>query len=206
MMEAKPPAHSSHGRTRAALRRRMAPLLETELPLEGVVFRSVGLRYATGEDFLGGHGASLYGGRWNPPGLRAVYASGSPITAVKEAYQSFLHYGFQPQTLKARVLVALRFHLHRVLDLQSAEVLMQLRVGPAALVAEGWQEAIGKGEAVLTQDLGQLACELGWEALCVPSAQDPEGWNLVLFPQTLLPESWVEVVDKESLPRHPVLT
>lgn len=160
--------------TRRSLRERMQTCLPHAVALDGVGFRSVGMKYATEGDLLSGHGAGYYGGRWNPPGLRAVYASSSPVTAVKEAYQVFLNHGI-------------------------AAVHIRLR----DILGERWAEAQRQGGGAWSQQAGRCAFELGFEGLLAPSVQDRDGRNLVLFPDALLPGSSLAVVAAEDLPQHP---
>ena len=47
-------------------------------PWSGVIFRSVSPRYARPSDILSGQGAYQAGGRWNAPGVYAIYGSLEP--------------------------------------------------------------------------------------------------------------------------------
>lgn len=51
---------------------------------DGVVYRSSTPRYATEADILTGEGSRRVGGRWNPTGIAAVYASLTSETAMAE--------------------------------------------------------------------------------------------------------------------------
>jgi RES domain-containing protein len=52
----------------------------------GVIFRSVSPRYARPNDILSGHGAYQAGGRWNAPGVYAIYGSLEPGLAADESF------------------------------------------------------------------------------------------------------------------------
>lgn len=189
--------------TRRSLRERMQACLPHAVALDGVGFRSVGMKYATEGDLLSGHGAGYYGGRWNPPGLRAVYASSSPVTAVKEAYQVFLNHGIAAVHIRPRVLVGIRMRAQRLLDLTDAAIRRRLDIRLRDILGERWAEAQRQGGGAWSQQAGRCAFELGFEGLLAPSVQDRDGRNLVLFPDALLPGSSLAVVAAEDLPPHP---
>ena len=50
----------------------------------GIAYRLVPQRYADSQNLLSGTGAALKGGRWNPPGVPAVYLSEDAALAVRE--------------------------------------------------------------------------------------------------------------------------
>src|SRR5690606_15680679 len=91
-------------------------------PFDGLVIRSVAVRYASEQELLSGVGAAAVGGRWNPPGLKAIYASLSPVTAVREVYREFESVGFEVSSLRPRVFCGAKVHLQQVLDLADARV------------------------------------------------------------------------------------
>jgi len=43
-------------------------------PLKDIFYRSTTTKYADDTDLITGEGSRLHGGRWNPPGIAAVYA------------------------------------------------------------------------------------------------------------------------------------
>ncbi|MDP2361200.1 MAG: RES family NAD+ phosphorylase [bacterium] len=186
-----------------ALRGRILACLPHAMAFDGVGFRSVGMKYATEGDLLSGHGASCYGGRWNPPGMRAVYVSLSPVTAVKEAYQLFLRNGISAAQIRPRVLAGLHLRVQRLLDLTDTSVRRRVGFRLRDLLEE-WAAIQHQGGEAGTQSVGRCAFELGFEGLLAPSVQDPHGSNLVVFPERLLPGSELLVMAAGDLPPHPL--
>lgn len=74
-------------------------LLAKASSYDGVIVRSVGTKYANEDDFLSGRGAAQFGGRWNRPGILAIYGATDILTAILEAYQSFIASGFSLSNL-----------------------------------------------------------------------------------------------------------
>ena len=182
----------------------IADCLPLAVTIQATVFRSAGIRYSTESDFLSGNGAAKVGGRWNPPGLRAVYASLDPVTATKESYQNFSAYGFKKQVIKPRVFIGADVDLHLLLDLSNRKVLGRLGFSITDLVNEDWHAIQSSGEESWTQAIGRGCFLAGFEGLLAPSARDlPKGRNLVYFPQNLMRGSSVELLGKDELPKHP---
>jgi len=89
-------------------------------PWSGVIFRSVSPRYARPSDILSGQGAYQAGGRWNAPGIYAIYGSLEPGLAADESFNFLLqHFGWQNRDVPPRMLVGIRASLRAVLDLTS---------------------------------------------------------------------------------------
>jgi RES domain-containing protein len=167
----------------------------------GVVYRSASPRYANKGDLLTGVGSKRAGARWNPPrSFPTVYASLDPHTALDEVLAHFRHYGIPIESAMPRVTVSVRVRLGRVLDLTDGKTRSVLRVSARRMLGEPWREEQAAGREALTQALGRLAHELGWEALLVPSAARREGANLVLFPDNLSHESALEIINVGELP------
>jgi RES domain-containing protein len=159
----------------------IASCLPDAIALDQVLYRSAAVKHANADDFLSGAGAAVSGGRWNPVGMKAAYASLSIDTAIKEAYQNILHYGFPPSTIRPRVMAGAHVELGCVLDLTDPSIRRRLGF-----------------------TLSREAGEAGFEGLLAPSAQDrPRGVNVVIFSDRLLPGSKIVILGEEELPPHP---
>jgi RES domain-containing protein len=111
---------------------------------------------------LSGEGARLYGGRWNPPGFRCVYAAGSRALAVLEL---LVH--LSPQT---------RGMAFRLLEIEVPDELMAPSVTPPS----GWDGHPAGNES---QDHGLQWLKRGKHgALRVPSVVIPQEHNVLLNP------------------------
>ncbi|MGO9600463.1 MAG: RES family NAD+ phosphorylase [Isosphaeraceae bacterium] len=174
------------------------------VPWSGVVYRSATPRYANRDDLLTGVGSKSAGARWNPPrSFPTVYASLDPHTALDEFLAHFRHYGFPIESAMPRITVSVRVHLGRVLDLVDGPTRSVLRVSARRMLDEPWREEQAAGREALTQALGRLGHERGWEAILVPSAARRGGVNLIHFPDNLAAGSTLEIVNVGDLPSRP---
>lgn len=114
--------------------KRIVSCLPQATPYRSTAFRSAGVKYANETDFLSGEGASYYGGRWNPPGVKAIYASSDPVTAVRESYQEFMKYGFSQQDIKPRVMAGIELQLDCLLDLSETKIRRKIGFGKRFLL------------------------------------------------------------------------
>jgi RES domain-containing protein len=110
-----------------------------------------------------GEGAFLHGGRWNSKGVRAVYCSLDPATAILEVA---VHIGFEALDTVAHVLTAMR-----IVDPASVHV-----VDPAALPNPNWLRPgiPGRGQ----QNHGNLLLSRH-KFIAIPSAVSVHSWNLL---------------------------
>ena len=99
-----------------------------------------------------------------------------------------------------RVTVAVRIELTGVLDLTDGVNRSTMRVSAHRMLREPWREEQAAGREALTQALGRLAYELGWEALVVPSAARRGGVNLIIFRDNLARGTKIEIVNVGDLP------
>lgn len=165
----------------------------------GVVVRSVNTKYATASDFFSGVGASKSGGRWNRKGLEATYTSLDIETAIKEAYQNLLHYGFPISNIRPRTTAGARVKLKKVLDITVPAILQKIGFKTKDLVIEDWRAIQRAGEESWTQSIGRACFVAGFEGLIVPSARNPRGKNLFMFPSNFMKSSVLEILGKEDL-------
>lgn len=121
----------------------------------GTIVRSVGTKYANEDDFLTGAGASKYGGRWNRPGVVAIYASTDILTATMEAYQQFLAFGFSLSSIQPRVTAGAKVALHKVFDLTSPSNRRKIGFSRDELVSEDWHAIQLAGDESWTQAIGR---------------------------------------------------
>lgn len=141
---------------------------------KGPLYRAINPKYAT--DPLSGEGARLYGGRFNPKGMAALYTSLTPETAIKEANQIG---SFQPVTL-----VCYEAEIDAVLDGRDPRALSSVGVGAADLADPTWRNRMKKSGEAPTQALARRLVAAGYSGLLVPSfaprATDDDV-NLVLW-------------------------
>ena len=118
-------------------------------PWSGVIFRSVLPQYARPNDILSGHGSCQAGGRWNAPGIYAIYGSLEPGLAADESFNFLLrHFGWQSRDVPPRMLVGIRVSLRAVLDLTNLKsVLTPLDL--EHLLLEDWRKTNGERKDAL---------------------------------------------------------
>ncbi|NQT41230.1 MAG: RES family NAD+ phosphorylase [Planctomycetes bacterium] len=167
----------------ASLVRKLGRLTPQASAFEATGYRSASPRYATETDLLTGEGSRRCGGRWNPPGLAAVYASLTPETAMAETLALARYSGWAAEVAMPRTFVAMSFNLKRVLDLTDGNIRRRLAFSRKRMIESDWRAAVS---APLSQLLGQAAAEVGLEGLLVPSAVEPYGGrNIVAFPRNI---------------------
>jgi RES domain-containing protein len=115
-----------------------------------------------------GEGAFRYGGRWNTKGVRAVYCSIDPSTAILEVT---VHKGFRVLDTVAHILTAVN-----IADLSSVHV-----VDPASLPNPNWVRPgiPGAGQQAYGD---QLLSE--HKFIAIPSAVSSHSWNLIFVAAT----------------------
>ncbi len=140
----------------------------------GLLYRALNPIYA--REPLSGRGAQVYGGRFNPKGTPALYASLSPVTALREANQVG---ALQPTTL-----VAYEADVRPVFDTRDAEALAGFGMTPEDLASAAWRDdMIATGESG-TQAFARRLIVAGYAALLVPSfarGAAPTDLNLALW-------------------------
>jgi RES domain-containing protein len=140
---------------------------EILVPWSGVIFRSVSPRYARPSDILSGQGAYQAGGRWNAPGIYAVYGSLEPGLAADESFNFLLqHFGWQSRDVPPRMLAGIRASLRAVLDLTSLTD-VRLPLDLEELLSEDWRKTNGGRKESRSQALGRAVTDLA-EGILTP--------------------------------------
>lgn len=146
------------------------PLIPLAIPL----WRMLSIRYQRVP--CSGEGARLYGGRWNPKGVAALYLATDPATAVAEYYQDLP---------KPGTLVPYRLEARTIADLTDTHG------GPADATVEHACTAQWKAMAARMREhpeksppswaLARELIDAGAEGALVPSVQNRGGTCLVLW-------------------------
>lgn len=165
-------------------------------PWQGTFYRFQAIDFPTPTQILNGAGARQRGGRWNRPGMSAIYGSLSDVTALEECKANDRYYGVV--TKGPRLLVAVEARLTATVDLTSAPVRRALGVTLEELDAEDWRKVQQQGFESISQALGRAAAACSASGLLVSSAAVPQGTNLVVFPGNRNADR-LKVVEEEKL-------
>jgi RES domain-containing protein len=139
----------------------------------GRLYRALNPLYA--RDPLSGRGAGLYGGRFNPKGVPALYTALSILTAVKEANQVG---ALQPITL-----VSYHADIENVFDTRDPEALASFGMDAATLADPSWRDRMIDGKSP-TQEFAVALIEAGFHGMLVQSfvrGAREDDLNLVLW-------------------------
>jgi RES domain-containing protein len=125
-------------------------------------------------------GSLLVPGRYNAPGIPALYTSFRRIVACAE----FTRLVADDQIMDAASMLTLLVRVNRVLDLQNATTRKLLATSREELLAPRIP-----GKICPTQRLSEAAIAIGVDSIIAPSAVVPTETNLIIFPQqhTIVP-------------------
>jgi RES domain-containing protein len=158
----------------------------------GTFFRFQTVDFPVPKEILSGEGARQHGGRWNPPGLGALYGSLTESTALAECKANDRYYGVNNRS--PRLLVAIEAQLNWVLDLTNPATRRLLKVTLAELGSEDWRKLQNAGKESFTQAIGRAVAVVGGSGLLARSAAIPQGMNVVIFPGAVASDR-LEVMD-----------
>jgi RES domain-containing protein len=119
-------------------------------------------------------GAVTRGGRFNPPGIAALYTSLQRVTALSEVTDLVS----DDDPLVPYLMLTAEYEIDRVLDLTDVDVLNCLELTAAELVERIPRFALGTAP---TQFLGEAAVAARFQAIIAPSRPQRDGTNLVIF-------------------------
>lgn len=161
------------------------------LRYDGKLYRALNPVYA--REPLSGRGAELYGGRFNPMGMPALYTSLSIMTALREANQIG---NLQPTTL-----VSYDAEIDSVFDGRNEIALAAEDMDAATLAGMTWRDemkAIGEAK---TQAFARRLIGAGYNGLLVRSfaaGTTIEDLNLVLWRWSDGPAARLVLIDDEN--------
>lgn len=168
-------------------------MITSQLPIPVDLFRMNVPRYASTP--LSGAGAARAGGRYNRPGLEALYLSLEIPTAIAEYQQSSPH-------LLPATICSYPATLPPLVDLRL------LGTGTWDTIWQDWNvdwrqiQADGKIDPP-TWDMGDLALDAGIPGIIFPSIVNPCGTNVVLFLEAIRGKGTITVHDPNgTLPKN----
>ncbi|RWH90169.1 MAG: RES domain-containing protein [Mesorhizobium sp.] len=157
---------------------------------DGKVYRALNPIYA--REPLSGRGAELYGGRFNPKGVPALYTSLSVMTALREANQVG---NFQPTTL-----VSYEAEVDNIFDCRDAVALAAEGMDAASLADTTWRDQMKASGEAKTQAFARRLIGAGYSGLLVRSfaaGSTAEDMNLVLWRWADIPPARLILIDDE---------
>ncbi|RDL48817.1 hypothetical protein BLJAPNOD_04275 [Ensifer sp. M14] len=144
------------------------------LHYQGKLYRALNPIYA--REPLSGRGAELYGGRFNPKGMPALYTSLSIMTALREANRVG---NLQPTTL-----VSYDADIERVFDSRDDAALRAEGMDAAMFADTTWRDQMKANGEAETQAFARRLAAAGYHGLLVTSfapGATSDDLNLVLW-------------------------
>lgn len=177
-----------------AARAQLEELISNAAPLEGNFFRSVAFQYFHPDDVISGEGPRVYGGRFVPVGIPAVYASVEEDTALREAANRQATLRGQDNTdfrAYPRLTYVLHIKTERSLNLSTvlAPDLQRVVV-----------DCLGPGQHFASQQLANIWIAEGIDSIIFPSATGV-GHNVAVYVANAQPES-VSVLNRDEIIAH----
>lgn len=171
----------------------------------GTVFRYTSPEYATLKEFLSGRGSSSGDGRWHLKDRNTpiVYTSTDFETASREAMAKVRYYGWAPEQVLPLVVAAAKVNFVKLLDVtKGLTSAPSLAITVEEITKLDWRKIRDEGGVAITQAIGVLAYDEGFEGLLVPSAAAPgtKGVNLLYFPDRLPMDRKPELINPRDLP------
>ncbi|HQS45496.1 MAG: hypothetical protein B7Y12_02360 [Rhizobiales bacterium 24-66-13] len=158
---------------------------------DGKLYRALNPIYA--REPLSGRGAELYGGRFNPKGVPALYTSLSVMTALREANQVG---NLQPTTL-----VAYEAEIDGIFDCRDDAALSAEGMDAAAIADTTWRDQMKASGEAKTQALARRLIGAGYNGLLVRSfaaGSTAADLNLVLWRWSNAAPARLVLIDDEN--------
>lgn len=174
----------------------MASLAARPATHDGYCYRATKPRFGNARDALSGQGSQYAAGRYHAQGaFLIVYSSGTPEGAIWEFTHTARVSSLYVADLMPITMLSARVRLISVLDLIDPAVRHALGVTAADLQSADW---VTSRDEALTQTIGRLAFEAGFEAILVPSDGGSPNLNIMLT--NLLPGSTLQIINENELP------
>lgn len=157
----------------------------------GTLYRAINPIFA--REPLSGRGAELFGGRFNPKGVPALYLSLSIVTALREANQVG---SLQPTTL-----VSYDAEIEMIFDTRNEIALAAEGLRAKSLADPSWRDQMHKQGEAATQSLARRLMTAGYNGLLVRSfakGAAETDLNLVLWRWGVSAPSRLVVIDDEN--------
>ncbi|HEX8047514.1 RES family NAD+ phosphorylase [Rhizobium sp.] len=158
---------------------------------EGKLYRALNPIYA--REPMSGRGAELYGGRFNPKGMPALYTSLSILAALREANQVG---SLQPTTL-----VSYGAAFERIFDSRNEEALRAEGMDAAAIADPTWRDQMKASGDTTTQGFARRLVAAGYHGLLVRSfaaGATADDLNLVLWTWSERAPARLVLIDDEN--------
>jgi RES domain-containing protein len=158
---------------------------------KGKLFRA--LNPVVAREPLSGRGAELYGGRFNPKGVSALYTAVSVLAAVREANQVG---SLQPTTL-----VSFEANFVRIFDARDEAALAAFGMTSADLSDPSWRDQMIADGKSKTQAFAEKLIFEGYQGILVSSfahGATDEDLNLVLWSWGRTPSASLRLIDDEG--------
>ena len=108
-----------------------------------------------------GRGAALYGGRFNPKGVPALYTSLAIMTTIREANQA--------GSLQPIMIVSYDADFENIFDARDEDALAQFGMTMALLADAGWRDTMRSEGKAPIQRFAERLIEEGYQGLLVRS-------------------------------------
>lgn len=178
------------------LTRAIARLAARPASYDGYCYRVNKPRYGNRRDAFSGEGSRYASGRFNAQrAFLIVYTSCSFEGASWEFTHTARSSGVDLASLLPISTLSGRAQFSQVLDLTNRAARRALGVTLADLRSQDW---VNSQDEALTQTIGRLAFDAGFEAILAPSAAGSP--NLNILPANILPGSVLEIINENELP------
>ena len=158
---------------------------------QGKLYRALNPIYA--REPFSGRGAQLYGGRFNPKGIAALYIATSFQTAIKEANQVG---DLQPTTI-----VSYDADIENIFDGRDPAALKKFNMTLASLSDPGWRDQMKADGKAHTQIFAEALISDGFNGLLVRSfarGATDDDINLVLWKWSDSAPSRITLIDDDG--------